>query len=319
MIKSHASVIARVGGAAVSLPPLNALRAFEATARHLSFKKAADELCVTQGAISRHVMRLEAALGLKLFTRHHRKIELTPEGLRYGREISDAFGAIARATANCTAIVDDAILKVKLPPTCAIRWFVPRLAQFYARHPDISVQILTSHEPLELGRDAADVAIQYNRTESEALRCEPLFSGLLVPVCSRDLASRGRGIHAPDDLARHVLLKSVLRPRDWPRWFAMVGTPQDLAPERELVLENASLTYEGAEKGIGVALAQVAFIEEELRAGRLVVPVARPLPDPGYFLVTPRDRARLRKVRLFRAWLLEEAVTAQSAVTSFAA
>lgn len=302
-----------------SLPPLNALRAFEAAARHLSFKQAAEELCVTQGAVSHHIMRLEAALGLKLFIRHHRRIELTREGARYGHEIQSAFAAIARATANCTAAVDGTALKVKLPPTCAIRWFVPRLARFHALHPKISVQIATSHEPFDVDRDNVDVAIQYNRSEREDLRCELLFGEVLVPVCSRELANDGRGIRTPRDVGRHVLLKSILRPTDWPRWFKMVGVSDDFAPDRELVLENASLTYEGAEKGLGVALAQAAFVEEELRTGRLVVPIDRRMvSQAGYYLVIPRERERLRKVRTFRAWLLEEAARAQSAGGVFA-
>lgn len=289
-------------------PPLNALRAFEASARHLSFKKAGEELCVTQGAISRHIMHLEAALGLKLFTRHHKKVVLTREGERYSQEIHNAFSMIARATLNCTAVIDDAILKVKVPPTCAIRWLMPRLHRFQALHPKISVQIITSHEPFDIDRDNCDVAIQYNLSNIDVVKCELLFGEVMVPVCSAELAARGGGIHVPDDLAGHVLLKSSLRPGDWPRWLEMVGISGSCAPKREVVLENASLTYEAAEKGFGIALAQTAFIDEELRTGRLVVPIDRRLTDvAGYYLVTPNDRARLRKVRVFRAWLMGEA------------
>jgi LysR family glycine cleavage system transcriptional activator len=290
-----------------ALPPLNALRAFEAAARHLSFKHAAEELCVTQGAISRHIVHLENALSTRLFVRRHRQVELTPEGLIYSRDVRNAFVALKRATANLGALADDNTLRIKIPPTCAVRWFVPRLARFHAAYPDIAVQITTSHEPAHFDRDRIDVAIQYNGTDDSRLVCERLFGEVMIPVCSRHLAEQDGGIGEPRDVARHVLLKSIHRLDDWPRWFEVAGIELDSAPERELVLENASLTYEAAEKGLGIALAQSAFVEDELRLGRLVVPIEQKLvTDAGYYIVFPEERARLAKLRAFRAWLARE-------------
>jgi LysR family transcriptional regulator, glycine cleavage system transcriptional activator len=141
------------------LPPLNAIRAFEATARHLSFTKAAQELCVTQGAISRHVAALETGLGTKLFERRHRAIELTPKGEIYFRALRDAFERIEDATEHVTGIVDTPTLRIKLPPTFAIRWIVPRLARLHAIDRSLDVQITTSHSPADFDREEIDVAI----------------------------------------------------------------------------------------------------------------------------------------------------------------
>ncbi len=294
-----------------ALPPLNALRAFEAAARHLSFKRAAEELCVTQGAISRHIAHLEIALSMRLFVRSHRQVELTPEGLVYSRDVRNAFLALKRATANLSALADDNTLRIKIPPTCAVRWFVPRLARFHAAYPDITVQITTSHEPANFDRDRIDVAIQYNGTDDSRLVCEQLFSEVMIPVCSRHLAEQNGGLREPRDLAGHVLLKSIHRLDDWPRWFEMAGIELDSAPEHELVLENASLTYEAAEKGLGIALAQSVFVEDELRSRRLVVPMKQSLvTDAGYYIVFPEERARLTKLRAFRCWLSGEVGTA---------
>jgi LysR family glycine cleavage system transcriptional activator len=298
------------------IPPLNALRAFEAAARHLSFKKAAEELCVTQGAISRHIKHLEATLGFRLFTRAHTAVTLTPEGESYSIEIHKAFAAIARATANCTAVIDNAILKVKVPPTCAIRWLMPRLHLFQE---NVSIQLVTSHQPFNAESDNFDVAIQYNPSDIDLVKCELLFNEMMVPVCSGEMAEHS-GIKAVNDLANQVLLKSMLRPTDWPRWFEMVGVSDKHRPEKELIFENASLTYEAAEKGFGVALAQAAFVEDELLANRLVVPINRRLTGKsGYYLVIPRDRARLRKVRTFRNWIMGEAAITQRALSAFLA
>ncbi len=259
---------------------------------------------------------LEATLGFKLFTRAHTAVALTPEGESYSIEIHNAFAAIARATANCAAIIDNSVLKVKVPPTCAIRWLMPRLPRFQE---NVSIQLVTSHQPFNAESDSFDVAIQYHPSDVDLVRCEPMFSEVMVPVCSGEMA-RDSGICAVDDLAGQVLLKSILRPTDWPRWFEMVGVSDRHRPEKELIFENASLTYEAAEKGFGVALAQAAFVEDELRANRLVVPIDRRLTrQAGYYLIIPRDRARLRKVRTFRSWLMEEAAVTQRALGAFLA
>jgi LysR family transcriptional regulator, glycine cleavage system transcriptional activator len=286
------------------LPPLNALRAFEAAARHRSIKDAAAELCVTQGAVSRHVQRLEDFLQVKLFLRQHRHVELTPAGAAYSREAYLALQHIARATADLTSSSNDTIMRIKLPPTCAIRWLMPRLHRFRALNPGISIQIVTSHGDVDFSRDGIDLAIQYGSASESDVIADLLIPEELIPVCSPGLVE---GITKPRDLGHHMLLKSVLRPLDWPNWFAAVGLPRDFAGSGELVLENASLTYEAAAKGLGLALAQRAFVQDELRAGTLVVPIGHRLANPtGYFLLVPRERVWQSKTRAFRDWVLRE-------------
>ena len=288
------------------LPPLNALKAFEAAARHLSFVRAAGELCVTQGAISRHILKLEDFLGVKLFIRRHRQVELTREGATYLWEIRSAFTRISEATASLGVLADEATLKVKLPPTCAIRWLVPRLARFHALHPEISVQVTTSHQPVSFGREDIDVAIQYKPKAERGLVVDRLFDEVLLPVCSGQVMAKGPAVAVPRDLERYVLLHSIQRPGDWPQWFEVAGLP-GFAPPRELILENSSLTLEGAANGLGVAIAQVAFVADELTTGRLVAPIdIRLRSGEAYFVVFPKEKERLRKLRAFRDWLAEE-------------
>lgn len=288
------------------LPPLNALKAFEAAARHLSFVRAAEELCVTQGAVSRHILKLEDHLGVKLFIRRHRQVELTREGRVYLSEIRSAFTRISKATAEIGVLADERVLKVRLPLTCAVRWLVPRLARFHALHPGISVQVTTSQLAVNFDREDVDVAIQWRRGPERGLVLERLFGEVLVPVCSKTLASSGPAIKEPRDLVKHVLLHSTNRPTDWPQWFAQAGLP-DFVPARELVFENSSLTYEGAVNGLGVALAQMAFVSKELASGRLLVPIdIRVINETAYHLVYPEEKASTRNLRAFREWLADE-------------
>jgi LysR family glycine cleavage system transcriptional activator len=261
------------------LPPLNALRAFEAAARHLSFKMAAKELCVTPAAVSRHVANLEKFLGTALFVRNNREVLLTLDGRNYLREIGEAFERIAHAT-TALGSSNEKVLRLKLPPTCAARWLVPRLAGFHAMHPDIHVQIATTHDPVDLWDDGVDLAITYGRNIAA-------FS-------------------APRDLAGQVLLHSLRRPQDWPHWFKSTGM-NDIAIEKEIVFEDSILTLQGAMDGLGVAIAQKAFVASELESGRLVSPIEIPLrTDFSYFAVSTKEKLRHRKNRLFQDWLSAE-------------
>ena len=288
------------------LPPLNALRAFEAAARLLSFKHAAEELCVTPGAISRHVSNLEDYLGIRLFIRQPRSILLTDTGQRYLNEIHAALQHIGHATDSLTAGQDERVLRLKAPPTFAMRWLVPRLAKFRERNPGIAVQVATSHEPVDFEVEEIDAAISYGDKVESGLTAERLFREVLVPVCS---PRHPRAKLAATDIAHEVLLHSLRRPSDWPRWFAAAGAP-GCEVERSLVLENSSLTYQGAMDGLGIAIAQVAFVTSELDTGRLVTPTDIAVEsDAGYFLTYRRQSSRLGKIRTLHAWMADEAAT----------
>ncbi|MGQ0675955.1 MAG: transcriptional regulator GcvA [Rhodospirillales bacterium] len=294
------------------LPPLNALRAFEAAARLTSFKRAAEELCVTQGAVSRHIQKLEADLGAALFTRRHRQVQLTKEGAQYLVTVRDAFSRISQASTSLRTRAEDRMLKVKLPITCAVRWLVPRLARFHGLHPEISVQITTSHEPVDFGREDIDVAVHYGGRAEQGLTAERLFGEVLVPICSPKLLARGPALKQPRDLANHVLLHSIRRPRDWPQWLELAGAG-DVEGEHGLTFENSSLTYQGVTEGLGLAMAQLALVAEDIAAGHVVAPFkARVENDLAYILVFPSERATLRKVAAFHAWIAREAAATRA-------
>jgi len=298
------------------LPPLNALRAFESAARLSSFKRAAEELCVTQGAVSRHIQKLEADLGAALFTRRHRQVLLTKEGADYLVTVRDAFGRISQASANLRTRAEDRMLKVKLPITCAVRWLVPRLARFHGLHPEISVQITTSHDPVDFDRDDIDVAVHYGGHVEQGLAGEKLFGEVLLPICSPKLLARPPPLKKPRDLANHVLLHSIRRPRDWPQWLEKAGVG-DVEGEHSLIFENSSLTYQGVTEGLGLAMAQLALVADDLASGHVVAPFkTRVENDLAYILVYPKVRAGLRKVAGFHAWIAREAAATRRAIAA---
>jgi LysR family glycine cleavage system transcriptional activator len=285
------------------LPPLNAVRAFDAAARNLSFKEAGSELNVTPGAISRQIELLEDYLGVRLFDRLHRKVELTASGRLFRNEVGPALLRIANASASLSA-EDEHVLRIKLPPTFAIRWFVPRLARFHALDPTISVQVTTSHDPVDFEREPVDAAIFWGANITRGLHGSRLLGEVLVPVCSPAiLAAAGGTTISCKELSHHVLLHSFRRPDDWRRWFSAAGLP-DIELERLLVFENSSLTYQGAIDGLGIALAQFAFVQDDLNTGRLVIPnPLRVETDSAYFLTYPKERAHLRRIKALQDWI----------------
>lgn len=289
------------------LPPLNAIRAFEATARHLSFTKAAKELYVTQGAVSRHVAALERELATKLFVRHHRAIELTAKGEVYFRALRDALERIQDATDHVSGASDTPTLRVKLPPTFAIRWVVPRLARLHAMDRALDVQITTSHSPVDFDREEIDIAIYSGDHPPAGCIAIRLFGERLTPVCSPDLLrGRSRALRRPSDLKRHTLLCSLHRPKDWPTWISAAGV-RDIDGNSGLKFENSSLAYQAAIDKLGIAMAQTALVADDLAAGRLVAPFDLQVPASGaYFLLCPPRSRELEKVRRFQAWILKE-------------
>lgn len=291
----------------LALPPLNALRAFEAAGRHLSFKAAATELCVTQGAVSRHVLNLESFLGVHLFVRTHRQVNLTPAGVAYLQEARDALLRISDATTRARARTDERTLRIKAPPSCSIRWLVPRLGRFHARHPDIAVQVTTSHDPVDFERDEIDVGIYYGVESTDDWRHERLFNEVLIPICCRRLFGHGRKRRTPRDIASQVLLHSLRRPTDWRQWLDAAGL-RGFSATQDLAFENSTLTYQGAVDGVGVAIAQKALVAEDIASGRLVVPSDIEVRNPlAYYLVYPVRRADLPKVHAFKNWIASEA------------
>jgi LysR family glycine cleavage system transcriptional activator len=293
------------------LPPLNAMRVFEAASRNASFTQAAQELCITQGAVSRHVSALESWLGVKLFVRDRRGIELTPKGAVYSRIVRGSLDQLEYATRQLQQEPDEKTLRLKIPPTFAIRWLVPRLAQFHAQNRDLDVQITTSHHPADFNREDVDACIHSDTRPAPDVRWHRLFSEMIRPVCSPGLLERAPRLRKPRDLAKQVLVSSLHRPRDWPTWLAAAGAAQ-IDGNNGIRLENSALAYQAAIDGVGVVIAQQVFVDDDFRNGRLVAPFTLQVPTEGaYYFGYPVARPKRPSVVAFEEWILGEAAKMQ--------
>jgi len=289
------------------LPPLNPLRTFEAAARHQSFTRAARELHVTPGAVSRQVMVLEKFVGARLFERVNREVRLTPVGQRYLHDLSDVFDRIAASTLRAMQGVRERPLHVWCPMTFAMRWLVPRLPAFHAAHPGRDAIFTTSLKPVDFSVHDADVAIRMGRGDWPGVISRHLVGIELLPVCSPRLLSGPTPLKTPRDLARHTLLQSVARPEYWRIWLEAAGAG-DVDPDRGLTFESVSLAYQAALEGLGVAMGQHALVAEDLAVGRLVAPFGPRVPiDNAFYLVYPERLEDDAHLSTFRDWILAEA------------
>lgn len=300
------------------MPPLNALRAFESAARNGSLTRAAQELRVTQGAISRHVSQLEDWLGVTLCTRGRRGIDLTAEGASYATALRAAFDQIETQTRRVRERPLENTLRIKLPPTFAIRWFVPRLAHFHALNRHIDVQITTSHQTVDFDRDDVDVCIHWGHEPLAGVHCQRLFGEILLPVCSPELFQVHPPLTSPADLSRHTLLCSMHRPDHWPTWLHAAGL-HEIDGNNGLKFENSALAYQAAIDKLGVVMAQRAFVEEDLRTGRLVAPLSlRVGTGHAYHIAYPRSRRTAPVIKAFEPWIIQQAASMEEAAVQAA-
>ncbi len=305
------------------------MRAFESAARHLSFKKAAEELHVTPAAISQQIKALESYLGVSLFHRLTRALEITPQGRAMLPKIREGFECFAAAIDGTRQEVEGA-LTVTAPPSFATRWLVPRLPRFSAMHPGIELRLSSSgdsvdrrgetllldDELLDLRDPGSVLAIRYGTGNYPGLEVDQIFAPDWIPVCSPRLLSNQRRLDSPADLAGHVLIHDEtiddegIQP-GWREWLASAGvTTVDAG--RGPRFSNAVLAVEAALDGQGVALALKPLVENDVRAGRLIVPFDIAVTSPfGYFLVMRKAVAHRHSVAAFRAWLLAEAQATQ--------
>lgn len=291
------------------LPPLNALRAFVFTARHLSATKAAAELHVTLGAVSHQLRALEEFLGIDLFVRGHRQLTLTEAGERYFRDVSAAFDSIRAATDTLKSPGHKDMLRLRAYTTFSLRWLIPRLSRFYDENRSVELILSTGVEPVDFSREKLDFAIRLGRGDWPDVTAERLIPNVLAPVCSPGLLERGPPVKKPVDLKQHVLLQSIYAERrdDWSEWFQHEGV--EVTPDFSfLYFESSALSYQAAIEGQGFAMAQLALVEEEIAAGKLVCPIPRYLDkgDFTYYLVYPDNRRLTPQMRRFRDWLRSE-------------
>jgi LysR family glycine cleavage system transcriptional activator len=288
------------------LPPLNALKAFEAAARHESFTRAAEELCVTQGAVSHQVKALEAELGLKLFNRERQRLAITQAGRAYLEVVRDALDRIAAGTERLLQRQSAGALTVSTSPNFAAKWLVHRLGRFAEAHPGIDLRVSASLHHVDFAREDVDLAIRHGDGQAAGLHVTQLCAEELIPVCSPKLLSGRMGLRKPADLSRHTLIHVDGR-NDWLTWLRAAGAG-DVDVSRGPVLNQASMALDAAVDGQGVALARSALAAWDLILGRLVRPFALSLPVPyAYWIVCPKATAKLPKIVTFRDWLLAEA------------
>ncbi len=288
------------------LPPLNALRAFEAAARHLSFTRAAGELNVTQAAISHQVKALEARLGVTLFRRLNRRLLLTDAGQAYLPDVRDSFDLLAEATERLTARDRAGVLTVSVLPSFAARWLVPRLSAFREAYPDIDVLIAPSNDIIDFARDDVDVAIRYGEGKWPGLRADRMMTEDIFPVCSPKLLEGPRPLNLPDDLRHHTLLHDDMR-INWRMWFLAAGV-EGIDSTRGPVFTDSGMVIQAAVEGQGVALGRSALAATDLAAGRLVKPFDISLPaNFAYYVVSPEATAGRPKIAGFRDWALDTA------------
>lgn len=288
------------------MPSLAGLEAFEAVARHKSFTRAAKELHVTQSAISHRVRALEAQLGAPLFLRVGRRVELSEAGRLLASSVTDAFALLREGVDRLARARAGAVLTVSCSPSFAIRWLVPALPSFRARHPDLDVRIAADDRLAEPGRAGIDACIRYGAGPYPGVDATRLAKERIAPVASPSL----RGLKHPRDLARHVLLHDeVLREHPgrvgWRRWLEAAGVTR-VDPDRGPRFSHAHMAIEAAIAGQGVALGRTTLVRRDVAEGRLVRPFALELPSAlAYWLVTPRGAPLAPAVRALRDWLLE--------------
>jgi LysR family glycine cleavage system transcriptional activator len=294
------------------LPPLSALRAFEAVARHLSFSKAADELNVTPAAISHQIHALEQDLGVKLFHRLSRSIALTPSARILLPGLSEAFAGIQSAVGRLRAHNDTGTLTVTASPSFAAKWLVLRLHRFQEICAEVDVRISATDDVVDLSKGDFDIAIRYGTGHYPGLEVELLFTNEVFPACSPQLLAAGPPLRSPDDLRRHALIHDQAIERDplvptWPMWLKAAGV-KDVPAATGLSFNNMHLALDAAIAGHGVVLAYSTIAAADIAAGRLVRLFSLSLPDQfAYYIVTAPGALERPKVRTFRDWLRREA------------
>lgn len=284
------------------LPPLNALQVFETVARYGSFTRAADHLCLTQGAVSRQILALEAYYRFALFRRSPKGLTLTAEGEQLLPAVRDSFNRIEETSDSLTRQRTELALKV---PTCVMRWMIPRIMRFQTEHPDFQVQITTTwHHEVDFQAEPFDAAIIYGSSPGADVHAVPLFDEHLTPVCTPELVQQ-HPLAGPDDLAQYTLLHPTRDHADWKLWLGRAGTTcvdANAGP----TFQSLDLATSAAMQGFGIAIGDRTLVAEDLAANRLVTPFDLAVETGSrYYFVYPGCVARQLKVTLFSKWMAD--------------
>jgi LysR family glycine cleavage system transcriptional activator len=289
------------------LPSLNALHAFEVAARHMSLKAAAEELNVSQSAVSHQIKGLEEALGITLFIRRTRGVELTRKGKIYYPILRSAFESIAEGTQLILEEKSVSTLTLQVYSTFTIRWLLPRLARFQDSQKDIQIRLHTAQTDVNFDQNDVDAAIMIGQPDKKALHYDYLFSCELSPVCSPGFLEKHGPLQSPADLTGHTLLQVYPSANDWRVWLDACGAGQ-INPDSGLQLESYDVALSTAAQGIGIALGQQPYISRDLQTGTLVemFPEQRVTNPNHWYLVCRKEKSHQRKLTVFSDWLLDQ-------------
>jgi LysR family glycine cleavage system transcriptional activator len=300
-----------------SLPPLNALRSFDAAARHQSFTRAAEELCVTQGAVSHQVKALETELGLQLFKRERNGLVITEAGRDYLAVVRDVFDQLELATDRLLQRQRSGTITVSTSPDFAAKWLVSRLGRFAEAYPEIELKLAALMHRVDFAREDVDFAIRHGDGQWPELDAVNLSAEELFPVCSPSLMTERGGLHKPEDVLKFPLLHLDDR-RDWSRWLVVAGHSGEGLLHGP-ILNHASMLIDAAIDGQGIALARTMLAASDLLSGRLARPFRAAIPLRNtYWIVCPKATRSLPKIAAFRDWLLEEVAADRHRLASVA-
>jgi DNA-binding transcriptional LysR family regulator len=289
------------------IPSITALMTFDAAARHQSFTRAADELALTESAVSRQVASLEASLGIKLFERVKKRVTLTQAGRAYSEHVKQSLERIERDTLEIMAHEGKGgIIELAVLPTFASQWLIPRLGSFKAQHPDVTVNMNARTRVFLFNDTPFDAAIHFGEPTWPGTQAHYLFTEEAVPVSTPALIKKNRNI-TPHALSALPLLHSATRPDDWRKWFSAAGI-EDINAMKGPRFELHSMLISAACAGLGVALLPGFLVAEQVKSGALAIPLDRPLHSgKAYYLVCPEGRQSAKPLSFFREWLELEA------------
>ena len=288
-------------------PPLGTLKTFRAAAGSLSFTRAAEELNVTQAAVSHQIKALEAALDVRLFERGNRSLALTEAGARFLPYVDQMFQLLEQGLRQLRRGGNDSTLTVSLLPSFASRWLVPRLGLFLKTHPEVDFRLAPSRELTDFRSEDIDLSIRYGQGNYPGLKSIFLMDEEIFPVCSPEVMLGPHPLRSPGDLKHHVLIHDEGH-SDWRKWLMAAGA-HDVEPRRGPVYTDSAMAVQSAMEGDGIALARSRLVRDEVAGGRLLVPFAVSQPSGfSYFIVYPRERQPTDAMNAFVAWIERQVV-----------